>query len=155
MMKIPARFKRTAAAFDEAAKVRSWESSGSEHSSDDLSDLVNSFLERETEEVIDHQDKHGNEIDFDDDNELDITNSPDFETRDLLNNLSHSGNDAVRASIHAEVEKARSEGSSSPPDFKRRLTTLLRNRGFDAGESLSLIQKQSNRTLITNLAFNN
>lgn len=130
MMKIPARFKRTAAAFDEAAKVRSWESSGSEHSSDDLSDLVNSFLERETEDVVDHQDKH-------DDNELDSTNSPDLESRDLLNNLSHGGNDVVRASIHAEVEKARSEGSSSPPDFKRRLTTLLRNRGFDAGESLS------------------
>lgn len=130
MMKIPARFKRTAAAFDEAAKVRSWESSGSEHSSADLSDLVNSFLERETEDVVDHQDKH-------DDNELDSTNSPDLESRDLLNNLSHGGNDVVRASIHAEVEKARSEGSSSPPDFKRRLTTLLRNRGFDAGESLS------------------
>ncbi|CAA0826489.1 Protein of unknown function (DUF506 [Striga hermonthica] len=46
MANIPVRFRRVAAAFHEMSRIQSWESSGSEHSAD-LSDLVNSFLERE------------------------------------------------------------------------------------------------------------
>lgn len=123
-------------AFDEIPRVKSCESSGSEHSAD-LSDLVNSFLERETtqerrghEELVD-QDK-------DDDEEIGRSNSPDLEARDVLKNLFSHENDAVRRSIHEEVVRAYGEAGgclSSSPDFKRRLMARLRNRGFDAGES--------------------
>lgn len=142
MIKIPGKFKRVVAAFNEVPWVRSCESSGSEHSAD-LSDLVNSFLEREIieqrkgEEVVD-QDKAGNE--FDDDDELE-SNSPDFQSRDVLKNLFDHENDTVKRNIHAEVQKAYREVggcTSSSPEFKRRLMARLRSRGFDAGELISL-----------------
>ncbi|KAL8046014.1 hypothetical protein ABFX02_08G151300 [Erythranthe guttata] len=134
MVKIPARFNRFAAAFDGAAKARSWESSGSEHSAADLSDLVNSFLERESREERESEDQFVDDEDTDE-------NEVDFESRDLLKDLLDCGNDAVRGSIHAAVEKAYREvvsggagsNSSSSPDFKRRLMARLRSRGFDAG----------------------
>ncbi|KAI3466522.1 hypothetical protein Pfo_023185 [Paulownia fortunei] len=135
MEKIPVKFNRVAAAFDEFARVRSCESSGEEHSAD-LSDLLNSFFEREireqrkSEEVDPHKD--GNVFD---DEELE-SNSPDFESRDFLKNLFDSEHDGVKRSIHAAVEKAYREfggGKSSSPDFKRRLMARLRSRGFDAG----------------------
>ncbi|KAL7103074.1 hypothetical protein ACP275_08G158300 [Erythranthe tilingii] len=134
MVNIPARFNRFAAAFDGAAKARSWESSGSEHSAADLSDLVNSFLERESREERESGDQ------FVDDDEDKDENEVDFESRDLLKDLLDCGNDAVRESIRAAVEKAYREvggaaasNSSSSPDFKRRLMARLRSRGFDAG----------------------
>ncbi|KAK4439410.1 hypothetical protein Salat_0275900 [Sesamum alatum] len=139
MVKIPVKFKRTAAAFDEAARFRSWESSGSEHSAD-LSHLVNSFLEREMmreektsdQEVDQDHVYRGSEID-DDQSE---NNSPDFELQDLLKKLFHREDDGVKRSIHAEVEKAVGELTSDEKlstDFKRRLMARLRSRGFDAG----------------------
>ncbi|KAL0443001.1 UNVERIFIED_CONTAM: hypothetical protein Slati_2022800 [Sesamum latifolium] len=139
MVKIPVKFKRTAAAFDEAARVRSWESSGSEHSAD-LSHLVNSFLESEimreektSDQAVDDQDvDRGSEID-DDQSE---NNSPDFELQDLLKKLFDREDDRVKRSIHAEVEKAMGELTGDEKlstDFKRRLMARLRSRGFDAG----------------------
>lgn len=122
-------FKR---AFDEIPRVKSCESSGSEHSAD-LSDLVNSFLERETT-----QERRGDQELFDqgDDHEEMGSNSPDLESRDVLKNLFSYENDAVKRSIHEEVERAYGEAGGSSPDFKRRLMARLRSRGFDAGESI-------------------
>ncbi|KAG8385806.1 hypothetical protein BUALT_Bualt03G0083600 [Buddleja alternifolia] len=138
MVNIPVKFKRTAAAFDEVVRVRSCESSGSEHSAADLSDLVNSFLERE----INEERRSTEEIDLDIDAESEINdesegnNSADFELQDSLKNLFDRKNDGVKRSIHAEVEKALREeigDKNSSPEFNRRLMARLRNRGFDAG----------------------
>lgn len=142
MLNIPVKFKRMAAAFDEMARVTSSESSGSEHSAD-LSDLVNSFFEREIreqrtkEDRLDRGNKDANEID----DESDQNNSPDFEIEDSLKNLFNPENDddVVKRSIRAEVEVALGDLSgdkSSSPDFKRRLMARLRSGGFDAGELL-------------------
>ncbi|KAK6133211.1 hypothetical protein DH2020_033047 [Rehmannia glutinosa] len=132
-MKIHGKFRRIAAVFNGAS--RSCESSGEENCAD-LSDLVNSFLEREIGEQRNSvdRDKDGNV--FDDEDEEIESKSTEFESRDLLNNLFDSENDAVKRRIHAEVEKAHREvggGKSSSPEFKRRLVARLRNRGFDAG----------------------
>ncbi|KAK4398873.1 hypothetical protein Sango_1362800 [Sesamum angolense] len=139
MVKIPVKFKRTAAAFDQAARVRSWESSGSEHSAD-LSHLVNSFLESEimreektSDQAVDDQDVDGGSEIVDDQSE---ENSPDFELQDLLKKLFDREEDGVKRSIHAEVEKAVGELAGDEKlstDFKRRLMARLRSRGFDAG----------------------
>ncbi|EYU40926.1 hypothetical protein MIMGU_mgv1a024946mg, partial [Erythranthe guttata] len=136
--KIPARFNRFAAAFDDAAAkaAGSWESSGSEHSAADLSDLVNSFLERESREERDSEELVDNgDQDKDEDDEI------DFEYRDRLKDLLYRENDAVKGTIHAAVERAyrevdgsgSSSSGSSSPDFKRQLMARLRSRGFDAG----------------------
>ncbi|PIN25433.1 hypothetical protein CDL12_01824 [Handroanthus impetiginosus] len=66
------------------------------------------------------------------------SNSPDFEFKykEPLNKLFDRENDAVERSIQEEVEIALGEvvdGENSSPDFKRRLMTWLRSRGFDAG----------------------
>ncbi|KAL0363163.1 UNVERIFIED_CONTAM: hypothetical protein Scaly_1271500 [Sesamum calycinum] len=139
MVKIPVKFKRTAAAFDQAARVRSWESSGSEHSAD-LSHLVNSFLESEimreektSDQAVDDQDVDGGSEIVDDQSE---ENSPDFELQDLMKKLFDREEDGVKRSIHAEVEKAVGELAGDEKlstDFKRRLMARLRSRGFDAG----------------------
>ncbi|KAL7088571.1 hypothetical protein ACP275_13G135600 [Erythranthe tilingii] len=151
MVNIPVRFKRMAAAFDEMARVRSYESSGSEHSSADLSDLVNSFLEREIREQIRTTDDDvidrgeiGNQVD--DGDESDQNNSQDFELEDSLKKLfNRDQNDAVRSSIHAQVEKALAEVAGgdnySSPDFKRRLMARLRSGGLDAGMCKSKWEK--------------
>ncbi|KAL0310764.1 UNVERIFIED_CONTAM: hypothetical protein Sangu_2371100 [Sesamum angustifolium] len=140
MMRIPVKFERVAAAFGQAGRVRSCESSGSEHSAD-LSDLVNSFFEREIREQRKREDyqvdfgKDENGVDEDDDDEVE-SNSRDFESRDSLRDLFEFENDAVKRSVHAEVEKAYREiggGKSSSPDFNRRLMSRLRSAGFDAG----------------------
>ncbi|KAK6133248.1 hypothetical protein DH2020_033009 [Rehmannia glutinosa] len=144
-MKIQGKFRRIAAVFDEAS--RSSESGGEENCAD-LSDLVNSFLEREIGEQRNSvdRDKDGNV--FDDEDEEIESKSTEFESRDLLNNLFDSENDAVKRRIHAEVEKAHREvggGKSSSPDFKRRLVARLRNRGFDAGLCKSKWEKNERR----------
>ncbi|KAL7126607.1 hypothetical protein ABFS83_14G199600 [Erythranthe nasuta] len=135
--KIPARFNRFAAAFvDTAARAAgSWESSGSEHSAADLSDLVNSFLERESREERESEELVDN-VDQDKDENEEI----DFEYRNRLKDLLYRENDAVKGSIHAAVENAyrevdgsgSSSSGSSSTDFKRRLMARLRSRGFDA-----------------------
>lgn len=142
MVHIPVKFKRVAAAFDEISRFRSCdESSGSEHSAD-LSDLVNSFFEREIGEQrsSEEHDQDGNGNDFDDD-ESDLSNSPDFELQDSVRNLFEGDrDDDVKRGIYTEVEKA-VEGAggdeTSSPEFKRRLMARLRSSGFDAGEFLS------------------
>ncbi|KAH6795889.1 hypothetical protein C2S51_036875 [Perilla frutescens var. frutescens] len=134
MIKIPMNFKRVAAAFDEIPRVKSCDSSGSEHSAD-LSDLVNSFLERGTREERRGEDEFvddGDDFDVDGDDEM----GSNFESLDVLKSLFSYENDAVKRSIQEEVEKAHGEAGgcrSSSPEFKRRLMARLRNRGFDAG----------------------
>ncbi|KAL6538589.1 hypothetical protein OROGR_012577 [Orobanche gracilis] len=144
MKKIPVKFRRVAAAFDTSWRVSD---GGDEENSADLSDLVNSFLERETREQIDSDD--GDERwnwnnTFDDD-----VMENNFESRDLLNNLFNGENDAVRGRIHLEVENACREisgGKSSSPDFKRRLLDRLRSRGFDAGLCKSKCETNGRRS---------
>ncbi|KAH6777287.1 hypothetical protein C2S52_007282 [Perilla frutescens var. hirtella] len=114
MVNIPViKFKRVADAFDEMSKAGSCESesSGSEHSAD-LSDLVNSFFEREIREQ-----------------------RTDFQVQDCLRKLFYRDDDTVKSSISAAVEKALKEvgDKNSLPEFKRRLMSRLRSSGFDAG----------------------
>ncbi|KAL2524048.1 Protein of unknown function (DUF506) [Abeliophyllum distichum] len=133
MMGIPVKFKRVAAVFEEAAaRNRVCESSGSEHSPEsltDLSDLVNSFLEREEGEGKENDQKR--EIESEPEN-----NCSDFEllNNDLKSLLYCDEENSITRKIHVEVEKAfREIGNSSLPDFKRRLMARLRDGGFDAG----------------------
>ncbi|KAL3521895.1 hypothetical protein ACH5RR_014729 [Cinchona calisaya] len=169
MARIPVRFKRVAAAFDEEARARLYESissSGSDHSVaaaetlTDLSDLVNSFLENE-EDFVDHQ-----ENDDDDDDDDDVAedkllaesssserqNSSDSGIKDTLKRLfdcQKSDDYKVTTNIHTAVEKAFKEvdnngRSLSSIDFKRRLMARLRDRGFDAGLCKSKWEKNGN-----------
>ncbi|KAF7847875.1 hypothetical protein BT93_L2491 [Corymbia citriodora subsp. variegata] len=143
---LPIKFKRVAAAFNEAARL--CESSGSEHSpsSDsfaNLSDLVTSFMEREgrvKDEEDDDDEKLGKEEcegnDFDDC----LSDSDESSTREALQEIlarDDNGNEE-KAKIGAEVELAcefigRDRVNMSSHDFKRRLTARLCDRGFDAG----------------------
>lgn len=137
MVNIPVKFKRVAAAFDEMSRVRSFESSGSEHSAD-LSDLVNSFFEREIREQSsgdgDDQDRNINEIELEDESE---TNSQDLEIEDSLRTLFDRNDDNVKTSISDAVENALEVvGDPNSPEFKRRLMARLRSTGLDAGEFL-------------------
>ncbi|XP_042477634.1 uncharacterized protein LOC122058983 [Macadamia integrifolia] len=140
MAKIPVRFKRVAAAFDEVARIRPCESSGSEHSAEgdsaDLSDLIDSFMEtdyygvqreqddeverRETEKSI-FEDKH--------------RFWSDSEAKEMLQSLLGCDDSSVERMIHNEVELAsRSIGTdSSSIGLKRYLMNRLRERGLDAG----------------------
>ncbi|KAL3627407.1 hypothetical protein CASFOL_028770 [Castilleja foliolosa] len=141
MVNIPVRFQRVAAAFDEMAKVCSCESSGSEHSAD-LSVLVNSFFEREIsdrkirandEDVLDRDFSDADEVN---DGEIEVISPDQIESTESLKRFFDLGNDAVKRSIHAEVEAALGEVSGekdSLPEFKRQLMARLRSRGFDAG----------------------
>ncbi|KAI3906939.1 hypothetical protein MKW92_001898 [Papaver armeniacum] len=154
MGKNPGRFMRIAEVFNEGAKARTCaESSGSEHSAvgdnttspDDLSDLVDSFLERgyddndeiefqEHEKVVKVKEK---KKDFDDDDDLDEF-MDDSETKDMLKDLLlgfQDGDSQVRRKIRDETELAVKDiGMSSSEDgFKRNLMTRLRERGLDAG----------------------
>lgn len=135
-----------AAAFDEMSRARSCDSSGSEHSAD-LSDLINSFIEREIREQRsdgdDDSDQDRNESEIDDDEPE--SNSQDFELRDSLRKL-FDHDDGVRRSILAAVEKAlEAAGDQNSPGFKRRLMALLRSNGLDAGEFTSLLYSRHYR----------
>ncbi|KAL6992851.1 hypothetical protein U1Q18_010971 [Sarracenia purpurea var. burkii] len=139
----PARFKRVAEAFDEVARARLCESSGSEHSPEnsmDLSDLVKSFIEKESEEDGDNDagaDDRENESKKRSDCE---SYCLDSETKETLFGLLVCQGDEVKRNIQAETEEAyrivgidSGSSSSSSPSFKRRLMIRLRDRGFDAG----------------------
>ncbi|KAI9161509.1 hypothetical protein LWI28_018121 [Acer negundo] len=140
MARIPVKFKRVAAAFNEVAArgLRLCESSGSEHSASlaDLSDLVNSFMEKDQYHggVVDHDhDEVGEELE-------EILQGKesgywcDSERTKILKGLLECGDDGERLRIHGEIEIAcRLAGDKSSHGFKRRLMTLLRDRGFDAG----------------------
>ena len=132
-MKIPARFQRMAAAFEE--------SSGSEHSSaaetfTDLSDLVKSFMER------DYHFEGGDRCDDVVENEKDgvILDGSEWSLPEAVGTLQRliGGRESkgIRPKIEGEVELAcRLIGEKpSSPEFKRKLMTQLRDRGIDAGE---------------------
>ncbi|KAL6200901.1 hypothetical protein ACLB2K_024616 [Fragaria x ananassa] len=140
--RIRARFQRVAAAFDEGARVRLCESSGSEHSGAaesvaDLSDLVQSFIERGNYSGDSRDD--GEEIERDSletDEEVEGGYRSDSETKNTLQQLLHTngGGDNVKENIVAEVEHACGViGDRLDREFKRKLTTHLRHKGFDAG----------------------
>lgn len=136
MAKIRVKFQRVAAAFDaDVARVRLCESSGSEHSpessTDHLSYLVKSFMERAEGELDAHDDKEGE----------DRPNLDSEKRQKLLQCLSGgTGSDAddegAKENVRRESELAWGGlvGSNSSPGFKRRLMSRLRDRGFDAGE---------------------
>ncbi|KAK9267507.1 hypothetical protein L1049_009935 [Liquidambar formosana] len=135
MGKIPARFRKTADAFDEVARARFCESSGSEHSPEnsttDLSDLVNSFIERDERD-------EGNEEEMKEEKERNESESDSFlsdsETKDILRSLFDCDGDDVKRNIRDETELAwKLIGDSSSEGFKRRLMSRLRERGLDAG----------------------
>ncbi|XP_062088240.1 uncharacterized protein LOC133794828 [Humulus lupulus] len=141
MARIPIMFQRVAAAFDEqVSRVRLCESSGSEHSpagsSTDLSNLVNSFIEREAwngdgddQEI--HEQKH--EV-----SDVDSW-SDESERKDMLKNLLFDNDDGddgdVKRKIYAEAEAAYEMASDNGDfqGFKRHLMTHLREKGLDAG----------------------
>ena len=142
---IPARFQRVAEAFDKGAMVRLCESSGSEHSAAaesvaDLSDLVESFIERGNYRGDSKDD--GEEVERDSFDEMDDEEEQggyqsDSETKNTLRQLldKNGGCDDVKENIVAEVELTCAViGDRSDREFKRKLTTHLRHKGFDAGE---------------------
>ncbi|XP_058727988.1 uncharacterized protein LOC131599729 [Vicia villosa] len=132
IINIPMRFQRLAAAFesDEVAHVRLCESSGSEHSaaedSTDLSDLVKSFMEKNSvkEDSVVH-DKDDGEFDWYDYSEK----------KEILEEIFGDNDDYVKEKIRREVEVAIElvAGDKSSPEFKRLVMSHLRERGFDAG----------------------
>ncbi|XP_052203576.1 uncharacterized protein LOC127808906 [Diospyros lotus] len=139
MARMPVRFKRVAEAFDEVAlaRARLHESRGGENSPSetaiDLSDLVKSFMERESGvdgERDDVQEREGNRSQFQ-------SHCSDSELKQTLAGLlGLEGDDEVKKHIHAEIEDAFRDAigeGSSPEGFKRRLVSRLRERGFDAG----------------------
>ena len=140
------RFNRIAAAFDEAARappVRLCESSGSDHSPEDLtdlSDLVNSFIESNCGVETDE-----GKIEQENENKNDRSEGywSDSETKDTLKSLVgynicyENEEDDVRHTILEQTELAcGSVWDMSSEGFKRQLMSLLRDKGFDAGNFL-------------------
>ncbi|KAF4399516.1 hypothetical protein G4B88_022599 [Cannabis sativa] len=112
MVRIPIMFPRVAAAFDEqVSRVRICESSGSEHSPaesfTDLSNLVNSFIEKEA-----WSGDHGCEFDQEIINQHEGSDvdswSDELERKDMLKNLLFGVNDDedcdLKQRIYAEAE---------------------------------------------------
>lgn len=139
---VPVKFKRVDAAFDEVAKARIYESSGSEHSPAvaaaaaaeslmDLSGLVNSFLEGEVtvNEKLEEIEENVDTNCFDE-SEIKVN------LRNLFNSDENSGDDLKKSIIEAVENALLAEEANdrSSPEFKRRLMTRLRDRGFDAGK---------------------
>ncbi|XP_031128558.1 uncharacterized protein LOC116030449 [Ipomoea triloba] len=153
---IPARFKRVADAFDEAAVTLRARppcgSSGSEHSAaaaaeesfTDLSGLVNSFMEKSLWEGIEvgggGDDVDRDEVEPEDDDGYDVDETKD----DLERLLSYGDVDVTKRNVYEKVEKAiRDSGDRSSPEFKRRLMARLRYNGFDAGVCKTRWEKNS------------
>ncbi|XP_007036591.2 PREDICTED: uncharacterized protein LOC18604176 [Theobroma cacao] len=143
MARIPVRFNRIAAAFNEAAMappVRLCESSGSDHSPEDLtdlSDLVNSFIESncgvENDEGKIEQEKE-NENDGTEAN-WSYSETKDMLRRLMVNNICDGNeDDEVKQKILLQTKLAcGSIGDMSSVGFKRQLMSRLRDKGFDAG----------------------
>lgn len=119
--------------------VRLCESSGSEHSpesSTDLSDLVKSFLEKnsvraeEDAVAFDKEDRDFEWYDYE-------------EKKDILKQIFDDGDDTVKEKIRREVELAiqvvGGTGDKSLSVFKRLVMSRLRERGFDAGKKNLLL----------------
>ncbi|KAI5414505.1 hypothetical protein KIW84_040126 [Lathyrus oleraceus] len=115
---IPMRFRRLC------------ESSGSEHSAEDstdLSDLVKSFMEKNSlkEDSVVHENDDG-EFEWYDYSEK----------KEILQEIfGDADDDNVKEKIRREVEVAIElvAGDKSSPEFKRLVMSRLRERGFDAG----------------------
>ena len=132
------RFKRIMTKFDDDARARLCQSSGSEHSSNnsmtDLSDLVDSFFEagcceKMENDIVDEKR---------DDQEVSGYNCTDLEDKEMLVDLFDGDDDVcTKRAICYEVESLCSnlDGCSSE-GFKRSLMSLLRQRGYDAGKNL-------------------
>lgn len=131
MGRTPVRFERVAAAFDaDVARVRLCNSSENEqHSpedSADLSDLVKSFMERggEGEDAVGVRSDDGVE-------------NFDSEKREILEGIFDDDDGDAKEKIRREVQLAWglvAEKDNSSPQFKQQLMSLLRYRGFDAGQ---------------------
>ncbi|KAK9014822.1 hypothetical protein V6N11_005960 [Hibiscus sabdariffa] len=140
MSRIPVRFSKIAAAFDEAARavslVRQCESSGRDHSPEDLSelsDLVNSFIESDcvSETDVKSAIEKENEKDGSSDSEGHWS-----ETKDKLKSLvDKKEEDKEKLKIQEQVAELarRNVSDMSSEGFKRRLMSGLRDNGFDAG----------------------
>lgn len=147
MAKIPMRFKRITAAFDDDARARLCQSSGSEHSDQnsvtDLSDLVDSFFEAETDDrgksccEIKVRDRL-EEMEY---QEVESFYGTDSETKEMLIDLiGDDEDDRAKRTIRSEVEiVCRNLKITSSEGFKRHLMTLLRQRGFDTGENQFIV----------------
>lgn len=106
------------------------ESSGSEHSAEDstdLSDLVKSFMEKNSvkEDSVVHENDDG-EFEWYDYSEK----------KEILQEIfGDADDDNVKEKIRREVEVAIElvAGDKSSPGFKRLVMSRLRERGFDAG----------------------
>lgn len=134
------RFRRVAAAFDEVARARLCESSGSEHSSrsfTDLSDLVNSFIERDGVVQGKKGEPEGNESERE-------SFWCDDDKRENLLGLFGCKESSGRRKICEEVGFACRNWDRSSQGFKRKLMTHLRDRGFDAGEYENLLAENIN-----------
>ncbi|KAJ4982374.1 hypothetical protein NE237_033211 [Protea cynaroides] len=157
MAKIPVRFKRVAAAFDEVARIRPCESSGSEYSPEgdlaDLSDLIDSFMETDYYRVERVQ------LEDDDDRKdfekssLDDAESfwSDSEAKEMLPSLLEELKQVVRLMCAAARKSLKRMEMHVPPwrrngymqakwfgRYKRttRATAALRNSPVVAGENL-------------------
>ncbi|CAN4126945.1 unnamed protein product [Withania somnifera] len=153
---VPVKFQRVVAAFDEVAKARICESSGSEHSSvpeslTDLLGLVNSFLENreEGEGEMSTNEKLEEVISGNGNDDDDVKCFDESEIKENLRRLLNSDEDfkisVVRAVENVLVDEENDDWSSWP-EFKRRLMSRLRERGFDAGLCKSKWEKRGNRT---------
>jgi hypothetical protein len=129
---IPVRFERLAAAFEsnEVARVRLCESSGSEHSAD-LSDLVKSFMEKNSVRAV-LEEEDGVVHDKED---CDFELNDYSEKKEILQEIFYAADDEVKEKIRREAEFAIQlvAGDKTSPGFKRLVMSRLRERGFDAG----------------------
>ncbi|XP_054779446.1 uncharacterized protein LOC129287266 [Prosopis cineraria] len=149
MARIPVGFERVAAAFDaDIARMRLCESSGSDHSPEssntDLSDLVKSFMENnERGDVGGEEEARGVNDKGEEGDELIDVEKDDWsgsdEKKEKLKSL-FEGNEIdgddrnAKEKIRREVEVAYgSVGEKSSLEFRRRLMSRLRGKGFDAG----------------------
>ncbi|MED6219333.1 hypothetical protein PIB30_034767 [Stylosanthes scabra] len=152
--RIPVRFHRVAAAFDaDVARVRLCESSGSEHSPPetftDLSDLVKSFMESSDCKACEIMEEEEHTVHGEDDVVEDRSECFDSEKMESLQDLFSRGDDEKEL-IRREVEVAVASGvageETSSPEFKRKLMSRLREKGFDAGLCKSKWEKNGRLT---------
>ncbi|KAM7270948.1 hypothetical protein ACFE04_030162 [Oxalis oulophora] len=164
--KIPVKFERFSIAFSKASKAATarpfsdGNNSGSEHLSPDeeedlidLSDLVNSFIEKQCfcggndQDVVENDDEISLDKDEDDEEEEkrgQICYCSYIGRKEMLEGLLESCNDVdIVQKIRAQVEliAMSSSLSSSSLEFKRHLMARLRECGFDAGVCKSQWEK--------------
>lgn len=149
MVKVPTRFKKITAAFDDVARARLCESSGSEHSaaesnSDaDLSDLVDSFLQitddRNKDVVVGFKDivEGGGDRDGTVESELGCydDNCIEAQNKEILMSLI-SDQDASKHMILQVMQMALCNSAIS--SSHRRTMSFLRHKGLDAGQQIML-----------------